>query len=734
MTRFKNHLVILVLVAIPFIARFQMFTGLRQQTPLMVYAVMQNLDGCMGPGQPTVESNMGFTAQALGTRAANDWFEGRVPLWNSFEGTGVPLAGEMQSAALFLPFILLLKSLSGQLYFHTVLQIIAGVCTFLYLRKIRLGVAASFCGAALFELNGTFAWIGNAAYNPIAFLPMSLLGLELAIGAAQRGARCGWLVLCAGAVWSVYAGFPEVALLNALLVAVYLLFRASQLPRAILKPLAFKLGLCLVVTLLLIGPLIAQFTDFLSFAYIGGRGDSGSRALDPKNSVIVLLAPYIYGPIENLFISYWSLAAGYLGFAPVVLAIAGAGWRWRSRVVQCFALWAVVCLLKIHGEPLTTWLLLKIPGLKLVMLVRWLMPSLEFSLAVLAAAAVDELFSRSRASLWIPAFIATGTVAVSLCVARVSGAFGMPGYFIFGYAALNLLWIVLFAMACCFAPQLGKASPWVISSLAVLEALLLFTVPIFSAPTNCRIDTNAVEFLRKNIGLQRFYTLGPILPNYGSAFVIAELNYDDMPVSKYIVDYFRTHLDPFMDPFNTKPNWERGSNPLNNEVIRDNWPAYGRAGVKYIVALPAENLSDYMHLVYHSNEMKIYELFEHTPYFTGNECELTPVSRDEVEVRCQKPATIVRLESFTPNWKATINGQSAAIRMHDGLFQSVDVPAGVSTVKFTYRCPHGVWVMPLFWLGALGFAVAGASELWLKPGVTPTTPTTSASPNEASCP
>ena len=72
--------------------------------------------GATGPGQPTLESNMGFTAQALGTRAALDWFRGRVPLWNYFEGTGVPLAGEMQSAALFLPFILFLRFLSGQIY------------------------------------------------------------------------------------------------------------------------------------------------------------------------------------------------------------------------------------------------------------------------------------------------------------------------------------------------------------------------------------------------------------------------------------------------------------------------------------------------------------------------------------------------------------------------------------------------------------------------------------------
>ena len=49
--------------------------------------------------------------------------------------------------------------------------------------------------------------------------------------------------------------------------------------------------------------------------------------------------------------------------------------------------------------------------------------------------------------------------------------------------------------------------------------------------------------------------------------------------------------------------------------------------------------------------------------------------------------------------------------MYDGLFQSVEVPAGMSTVRFTYECPHGKWTVPMFWLGALGFVAVGAGEL-----------------------
>ncbi|HZL42055.1 MAG TPA: hypothetical protein VFD66_02095, partial [Verrucomicrobiae bacterium] len=601
--------------------------------------------------------------------------------------------------------------MSGQIYFHISLQILAGISTFFYLRKIRLGGAASFCGAVFFELNGTFSWMANAAFNPIAFLPMALLGMELAIEAAKRESRGGWLVLCAGAVWSVYAGFPEVAFLDALLVAVYFFARASQLPRAVLRRLILKLGLCTLVTVLLISPLVAQFADFLSFSYNDGRSNSGAASIDPRVGVIALIVPYIYGPIGALDLSYWGATAGYIGFTMMVLAMAAVRWQWRNRVVQCFAVWAVICILKIYGEPLTSYVLLKIPLLSQIVLARWLNPSLEFSIVVLSATAIHELSARPRASLLAPVLIAIAILLISLWLTVAHGTYTAGGHFFVGYAAANLLFVLLFSLACCGTPLMGRHSAWVISSLGILEAVLLFSAPILSAPRNFRFDLEGVAFLQNHLGLQRFYTLGPILPNYGSAFGAAELNYDDMPVNKYLVQYFKDHLDPFMDATNTKPNWHRGRNPLNNQIIRKRLPAYGIVGVKYVVTYPGEKLGSLMRPVYLSSVMGIYELPEFTPYFSGRDCEVNATSRDEVEVRCLRPTTMVRLESFTPNWKASINGHPAEVSMYDGLFQSVEVPAGTSTVRFTYECPDGRWTIPMFWLGALGFVAVGTGEL-----------------------
>ena len=117
-----------------------------------------------------------MTSQALGTRAALDVAAGRWPLWNHYEGLGAPLLGEMQSAALFLPTWLMILP-QGQTLEHILLQFLAGAGTFLFLRRFRLGRRASLAGALAFEVNGVFAWLRNAIFNPVAFLPWVFLGL-----------------------------------------------------------------------------------------------------------------------------------------------------------------------------------------------------------------------------------------------------------------------------------------------------------------------------------------------------------------------------------------------------------------------------------------------------------------------------------------------------------------------------------------------------------------------------
>ena len=86
-------------------------------------------------------------------------------------------------------------------------------------------------GGALFALNGTYAWIGNSVLNPVAFLPMLVLGVEMIIASAPQRRQYGWYVAALALALSLYAGFPEVAYLDALFAGAWALVRLSSVER-----------------------------------------------------------------------------------------------------------------------------------------------------------------------------------------------------------------------------------------------------------------------------------------------------------------------------------------------------------------------------------------------------------------------------------------------------------------------------------------------------------------------
>ena len=79
--------------------------------------------------------------------------------------------------------------------------------------------------------------------------------------------------------------------------------------------------------------------------------------------------------------------------------------------------------------------------------------------------------------------------------------------------------------------------------LVAVETIVLFAVPEFSAPRATTVDLAPVTYLRQHLGEGRFFTLGPISPDYGSYFGLASIAVDDFPPKAYAA-YVRTRLDP----------------------------------------------------------------------------------------------------------------------------------------------------------------------------------------------
>jgi hypothetical protein len=86
---------------------------------------------------------------------------------------------------------------------------------------------------------------------------------------------------------------------------------------------------------------------------------------------------------------------------------------------------------------------------------------------------------------------------------------------------------------------------------------------------------------------------------------------------------------------------------------------------------------------------------------------------DEVEITAQmpRPGFLLLLDTYFPGWTATVDGRPSKIYRADYNFRAVTLPAGTSSVKFSYRPLSfclGLWIsiitflaltLTLFWKG-----------------------------------
>jgi len=84
----------------------------------------------------------------------------------------------------------------------------------------------------------------------------------------------------------------------------------------------------------------------------------------------------------------------------------------------------------------------------------------------------------------------------------------------------------------------------------------------------------------------------------------------------------------------------------------------------------------------------------------------------DLDVKAAAGATVVVLQSYTPDWVAQLDGTLTPVRAADVLFQSVSVPAGLHVVTLRYQ-PASV----SFGLATTGLGVLGLLALFAIPAV-----------------
>jgi hypothetical protein len=668
------------------------------------------------PGERSADPNDGFVSQALGHRAALDLLALRPPWWNPYEGAGAPLAAEMQSAALFPP-TLLLAFANGQLYERVLLELLAGVFTYLLLRRLELARWACAAGGIAFALNGTFAWFSMAPVNALPFLPMLLLGIELVYSASVAGRRGGFALLAVAGAVSAYAGFPEVAYADALLGGFWFAWRAGCVGRARLGAFLGKGAAGIAIGTALAAPFLVLSGDYVANASLGGHAHAGAVHLSAAASPQLAL-PYVYGPLfafsdpKLVVFHVWGSVGGFLSVSLILFALAGLGSARHRGLRITLTAWIVLALARMFGEPPGLGAVLGVaPGMSRVAFYRYGLGPLELAVVVLAALGLDRLSTgrlpRRTAALTVG--VALGLVALAVAEAAPYARRLGSGSGQIRYLEASAVWGVAVVAVGGTAMMLRTARTRAVigSALVVVEAMLLFGVPQASAPRSATVDTAPVAYLERHLGSSRFFTLGPIQPNYGSYYGLASLNVNDVPVPSAFVRYVTGRLDQVVDPTVLVGNSGGGRPPSapspKSELVR-NLAGYRAAGVAYVLTPPRMPLPAAFTLVFRSPTTWIYHLSGAAPLVSAPGCSLAGTD-NSLRATCRSQTLLVRRETALPGWHATVDGSPARLRTVDGLFQAVTLGPGSHRVAFSYSPPYLGWALAAFAAGCAALCV-----------------------------
>jgi hypothetical protein len=700
------------------------WTGLVNLSPMAVMRDLTTSVCHLTCGQAWIDPDVGTISQPVGHLAAMDLFHLHVPWWNPFEGLGTPLTGEMQSAALF-PLTLWLALPGGLVWFHISLELIAGIATYFLARRLGASTMIAAVGGAVFALNGTYAWIGNSVLNPVAFLPMLVLGVEMIIASAPRRRQYGWYVAALALALSLYAGFPEVAYLDALFAGVWAAVRLLSVDRGTRVRTLRRLVYAALAGIALALPIIVPFRDYLNEGYVGDHTSLGEFLHMSPRVLPMFFDPYIYGTIFSnpAASSYWDAAGGYVGASVAALAIAGLFGR-RHRPLRIFLLaWIVLGFagsVDVFGLR-RAWNL--IPLVNDAGFWRYIPASIELAAIVLALLGLTDA-AQSALARWRIAG-AAGVTAVVLVVLAITASSINRGIVISGslrffHAALDAIPFVSLALLVLAMLLLrSRGRMWFVAVVVVGESVLLFAAPMAVAPSSLKVNLAPVRFLQANLGQYRYMDVGVLYPNWGSEYGVSSLATNDLPLPLTFVNYVQSSLFPGIQPFNAfSVHGTSYTQIVMEQEIATHLRAYEDASVKYLLTRTRTRFSPQLTAagvkkVWSDQKVTIYALPDPRPLFStaSSSCAVSSTSLTVARVNCPtSSSTLLRAEQSMKGWRATVNGRPATIRTVGTVYQQIDVPRGTSTVEFSFLPPHERLAVFIGFVALLALVVAALDE------------------------
>jgi hypothetical protein len=528
---------------------------------------------------------VGLYSQPLGQLAMRDWLQGIVPWWNPYSGLGMKLAAEMNAPVFFFPFNIVMLSDNGWLWMRLLLQALAGMLAYALCIELGLARLAAFLGGGLYALSPEFILAPHSAIAPLPFLPLLLLGVER----AAKGRR-GWMHIAAGIAWSITAGFPEVALFNGLLVALWSVYRGIRLRGLLLLRLCLQLAAGLAIGVAITAPLLLPFLDYTRNSIMGAHNSdllanmvvaTGLRAMQVLPFAFGLLGQPAPAAAAAYFDYSWVRLPGWIDLQVLLFSIA-AFWRPRRALALRWWLlaWVLVWELRYAGIPPFVALINALPFLNQTDYIRFTGPSVDFALFVLAAFGFDDYLRQAPLS-------GKRLAGVFLCLFGILALLVGPAIQFFGlwYGAVPKSWhfglltlaFGVLMLGLCAAELRRRRHPGLLAA-ALLGGMVCELAGAQLGAQGGHLDLAPVRYLQSHIGLARMASLGALGWNFNLPYGIASITYASMPAPILMSDEVVHHLLTF------DPNDFKLDDPAIDTNINYILPRLAADGVRYVVA------------------------------------------------------------------------------------------------------------------------------------------------------
>jgi len=370
---------------------------------------------------------------------AAEWTKalGHVPVWNPEIFGGLPFVAGMHGDVLY-PTALLRLVLPTHVAMNlgfVLHYVLAGLFTYLFLRRWRVSWTGAVVGGIAFQLSGVIGSYVSPGHDGKLFvttmLPLALLGLTLGVRDRRRE---GFAILAIAVGLMMLSPHPQMAqyaLLAAGIFALYLVFGDGSVQSA--KERVLALGLAGAGVVIGVGISAIQYLPFYEYIPYSPRDASvlhdfawSSAYAIPWAHIPELVIPRFTGETFNQ--TYWGpnglkLHSEYLGLLVAVLAAFGAADKERRRMVLWLGGIGLLFLLVGLGASTPFFRLwweivpfsksMRAPGMALFIV--------SFVVSVLAAFGVDRV-AAGRSPRFGPMALIVGGIVAVLGLSGVLGA------------------------------------------------------------------------------------------------------------------------------------------------------------------------------------------------------------------------------------------------------------------------------------------------------------------------